>query len=300
MPEAEPKPVLSPLRVEDVRSSIAGSFANLYLTLLSIIQGVALADWAGAAIPGTTRRWEALLRPEGIDDLGFRLATLLAIVVVWHAYFWLAIIARWVPSIWDSLLLFAIGVVEFAAIRNLRGTEWFFAMGLLGVLGGFAYVFNIRELGRKDYAPDHNSQQLARHILRYKEIRGKRLLALSLSFLLASTGVFLGKGRWDLVPLVLAFGPPIWLFIHVSRRHERYEREWGKKVGRWPITAVGCGFVLVTLGVHLWTTAWTRNWLLLTVGTIQAWLIVEHVLRRRETLAVLASAESPEGPAEHS
>ncbi len=89
------KEILPPTDLDWVRGNIGNSFSSMFLTLLSIIQGLALAVLASSV-------------QERLDTLNWImfLTTFLMIVGVWHAYYWLAAIARWTPLIYDSLLMF--------------------------------------------------------------------------------------------------------------------------------------------------------------------------------------------------
>lgn len=282
-----------------VLDSIAGSFAGMYLTLLSIIQGVALAAWATDAIPGTAVGWRELLSVRGIDEIGFRITTLLAIVVIWHAYFWLSVIARWVPSIWDSVLMFTIGAAEFVPILNMGDEAWFFGMGSLGVLGGFAYVFNARELDGQSYEPD--LEELWNHVRTYKEERGFKLIGLGLTYLLAAAAVTAAGRVWDLVLLSLALVPQIGVLRYSESRRRRIPPEQRRKLQGSDGSASQDSFMLLILALalgvaaylHIDQKAWVPEWLLFIAFAAQYWVVLQHMRTRKRTLAILAWPIAP-------
>lgn len=199
---SSPNRVLDQIDPRWISQTIAGSFSQMYLTLLSIIQGVALAEWASKSIPRDAAGWEALLTADGLGDVAFRLTTLATLVVVWHAYFWLAAIARWTPAIWDSFLVFGIGAAEFVAVINIGQRAWFYAFAALGALGSAAYLYHGSRLEQHDYVGGF--REMWYHVREYKEKRAWRLLAMSLGLLGITVGLHL-----------TASGPmPDWLVVY--------------------------------------------------------------------------------------
>lgn len=216
--------ILEPITPKWVRDNITASFASTYLTLLSIIQGVSLGMWANEAVPRTGQDWQNLLTLQEPDKLGMRLATLLAIVIIWHAYFWLAAIARWITSIWDSLLLFFIGVAELAAIFNIGQTAWFYSLGFLGLLGGIAYITGASHLQKNDYSQDAYGTRLWNHIRLYKEKRGKILLVIAFLALLSFVVLHSVTGAISNWTIFVVLGAQGWLIKrHVSGRRTTLE-----------------------------------------------------------------------------
>jgi len=62
--------MIDPLDARWVCQNIADSFGSTYLTLISIIQGVALGIWAIESIPNTDEAWLSLLTLEGVSTAG--------------------------------------------------------------------------------------------------------------------------------------------------------------------------------------------------------------------------------------
>src|SRR5687768_4549727 len=91
-------------------SALYASFTSTYLTLTSIIQGVALA-------------YLVVVVDDGFDS--FRPATwilvvamFLAIVAAWHEYMTAVSVLEWIPRLRDSLIPFALGGAELASIGS--------------------------------------------------------------------------------------------------------------------------------------------------------------------------------------
>ena len=132
---------------EIVSQRLKSQFAPAYLTLTSIIQGVALAVLA-ARVEATYTQFEA-------TDWLLAIATFLLFVTLWHEYLMQALAFVWMPTLLDSLVPFAFLASElFAAhfvYHGLRG--WLLALGLGFVVGGAAQLLTLtqaRHLGEEN------------------------------------------------------------------------------------------------------------------------------------------------------
>ncbi len=84
---------------EIVSQRLKSQFAPAYLTLTSIIQGVALAVLA-ARVEATYTQFDS-------TDWLLTIATFLAFVTLWHEYLMQALAFVWIPTLLDSLVPFA-------------------------------------------------------------------------------------------------------------------------------------------------------------------------------------------------
>jgi len=138
--------------MESMRSRAKQHLPHVLLTLLSIIQALALELF-----------WAEVLGLSGLYVLswsGFELwlqvaATFLGILVIWMVYATTVMRFSWVPGISDSIVPFFIGVVQFMLIESMgRGSAaaWFFCLALtFGVMHGEAHL--IMRRARRD--PDN-------------------------------------------------------------------------------------------------------------------------------------------------
>jgi hypothetical protein len=83
------------------------NFSGVYLTMLSIIQGVALTDLAGVAFSSHA-------------DFGIvqwvEVATMLwSVIYIWNHFMGDSLMAQWIPDLEDAVLLFGTGVLEIIA-----------------------------------------------------------------------------------------------------------------------------------------------------------------------------------------
>jgi hypothetical protein len=117
-------------------ASLRASFSSQYLTLTSIIQGVALAYLVVVVDEEMTQlsaaQWLLVV------------TAFLAIVSAWHEYMTAVTIFVWVPRLWDSLIPFLVGGSELMLIRSLRrpgGLEWsFLALGVVALVTLLAFL----------------------------------------------------------------------------------------------------------------------------------------------------------------
>jgi hypothetical protein len=117
-------------------ASLRASFSSQYLTLTSIIQGVALA-YLVVVVDEEMTQFSAA-------QWLFVVTAFLAIVSAWHEYMTAVTIFVWVPRLWDALIPFLVGGSELILIRSLRrpgGLEWSFAaLGVLAVVTLLAFL----------------------------------------------------------------------------------------------------------------------------------------------------------------
>jgi hypothetical protein len=119
---------------EMISQRLKGQFAPAYLTLTSIIQGVALSVLA-ARVEATYAQFDA-------TDWLLTIATFLGFLEVWNEYLMQVLAFVWVPTLLDSLVPFAFLASElFMAhfvYHGLRG--WLLTLGLIFVIGGASQI----------------------------------------------------------------------------------------------------------------------------------------------------------------
>ena len=184
----------SPSGPERVSQRLKEQFAPAYLTLTSIIQGVALT--------ALVVRVEALYPEFGVVDWVLAVATFLVMVDIWHEYLMTVLAYVWTPTLLDTLIPFGFLTTElFLAhfVDDLR--PWLLCCGLVSLVGVGAWLqsqLRVRELA------DENREIYA--ILagprRYRGILGAALALLSL----AGFGLYtlLGLGSAELAVALIA------------------------------------------------------------------------------------------------
>ena len=106
-------------------------FPSILLTILSIVQALALELLWGQIHESAflwLGGWAALIGWTQVATL------LTGLLQVWLYYVSIVMRFRWVPSTWDSVIPFGIGILEFALIELLRPDflgAWFCVLALL-------------------------------------------------------------------------------------------------------------------------------------------------------------------------
>ena len=194
-----------------VSGRLKSQFAPAYLTLTSIIQGVALSVLAA--------RVEATYPQFGATDWLLTIATFLMFVTLWHEYLMQALAFVWMPTLLDSLVPFAFLACELVAAHFVyHGLRWWLlALGLSLVVGGAAQLLTLtqaRHLGEEN-------RDLVGALRPYSRVRA----ALSAIIIVASLGAWalydvlrLGQAAF-VVALVAAVVPIVLLGSSVPYWH---------------------------------------------------------------------------------
>jgi len=125
------------------------SYTPNCLTVLSVIQGVALADLALVVEAGykqfTLVQWLLVV-------LNFAI-----LIIIWDSYMQQSILWEWVPDIRDAAIPFALGALELILNHTiiLSLSAWLVAFALISGLGGLARAI-ASNFWNWLYRPHHN------------------------------------------------------------------------------------------------------------------------------------------------
>jgi hypothetical protein len=152
----EPGPTQSPTP-EVIRQRLTGPFSTTYLTLASIIQGVALTTLVS--------RVEATYGSFAAADWVLSTTTFLVILIVWHGYLTQSLLYAWLPTFLDSLVPFAFAVAELFLAHLVDQTEraWLLAYGGFYLVGLAAWSYQNRQVQTADYDSRRIDRLLAWH-----------------------------------------------------------------------------------------------------------------------------------------
>ena len=124
---------------ERVSQRLKDQFAPAYLTLTSIIQGVALSFLAS--------RVEATYTQFEVTDWLLTIATFVTGLVVWQEYVMQVLAFVWVPTLLDALVPFAFLACELFlshfVYHDLR--NWLLTFSLIGIVGAMSQVVTITQ-----------------------------------------------------------------------------------------------------------------------------------------------------------
>lgn len=125
-----------PLNAREFRKRSEDFFAATYLNSVGIIQNVALGVLMAKFYTGT-------ISPQSMAHVA---ASFLAIVIIANEYSWWILLIRRTPGVFDYLIPYALGAVEFGVMAkadNIEG-EWFLVAGALALMGALSLAHNHR------------------------------------------------------------------------------------------------------------------------------------------------------------
>jgi hypothetical protein len=205
-------------RIYKIGSSRTVLFLNellpqVYLTLVSVLQGVALAvlvdqfnfDFAGS----------------NITTYGYIFSSFLIIVAFWHSYLNAIFDGRWPFRFIDTLLFFMAAATEAIAIRNVTSpSQWCLAIALMCVFVAVIYfrqVSLLAELVASGIFEDPNEGPL--------RIRSVRVYVLFFSIAAVMAFVFVpitATNPQNAIAPVLAIAIPVVYIVHAIRGAARF------------------------------------------------------------------------------
>jgi hypothetical protein len=195
-----------------IRQRLTGPFTTAYLTLASIIQGVALT--------ALVSRVEATYGSFAVADWVLSTTTLLVILIVWHAYLRQALLYTWLPTFLDSLVPFAVVVVELFLAHLVYQTEqaWLLAYGGFYLIGLAAWFYQNRQVQTADY----ESRRIDRLLEWHDRVQGLILAVLAvLSLAAGALYDVLGLGQ---VRLGVALGALVAGCVYLGRSVPAWNR----------------------------------------------------------------------------
>jgi hypothetical protein len=200
----EPGPTQSPTP-EVIRQRLTGPFSTAYLTLESIIQGVALTTLVS--------RVEATYGSFAAADWVLSTTTFLVILIVWHEYLTQSLLYTWLPTFLDSLVPFAFLVDELFLAHLVYQTEraWLLAYGGFYLVGLAAWSYHNRQVQSADY----DSRRVNR-VLEWHDRAQGLILAVLAVLILAAGALYdvLGLGQ---VRLGVALGALVAGCVYLGR-----------------------------------------------------------------------------------
>jgi hypothetical protein len=120
--------------MEPIRERALGSFSSIYMTMVSLIEAIALELLVGRVLAVTE-----------VSDLGvptivawLEIAFMFEVILgIWIAYAIMSMATRWVMTLYDSAIVFALGMWQFLAISwidQVPSHYWLWWTGIGGVI----------------------------------------------------------------------------------------------------------------------------------------------------------------------
>jgi hypothetical protein len=198
------RPMSASQTPESVAARLREQFAPSYLTLTSIIQGVALSA--------------LVIRVESVGELldlsGWLLvaATVLSLLLIWHEYLMQALAYVWMPTLLDSALPFAFLVAELFLTHFVYGNQraWLLAATVSYTVGLAANV-----LARTQ--TDRDRRQNAGVVEAQRDYAPVRLaLAIAAIAILLAAWAFYDLLGLDQVPALVSAGALLLVLISIA------------------------------------------------------------------------------------
>lgn len=136
--------VYQPLSASELCNRMADNFPATYLTMISIIQGVAIGVFAQNTFgAGMAVSDFLLLSP-------YFLASFLLIALVFWEYVWFTGIYRWSVKVSDTFAPLVLGVLEIGSFYYFRNIPvWWLMNGLICLAGTLAFANTYRHVTRE-------------------------------------------------------------------------------------------------------------------------------------------------------
>ena len=130
--------IIEPLTLAGLGQRVGDVYREGYLTVLAIIQGVAFGILLTDAEGQWVRHADPLYRAKVVMQAA---AVLIAIIVVTHRYILLTVIGRWIPTTFDTIIPYALGVGEIGASLAIgRNLSWWASVGFFSLAGVSSFV----------------------------------------------------------------------------------------------------------------------------------------------------------------
>lgn len=134
------EPVYDKLDQREFKRRMGESFPSVYLTVISIIQGVALGI-LGLNSFGYVSTLKSQTIENWLSILPYTFLSFLAIVVVSFEYNWFVGVYRWSPKFWDTLIPFSLGLAQIGPLYFLNQPRiWWILNGVFVLVGTIAFV----------------------------------------------------------------------------------------------------------------------------------------------------------------
>lgn len=191
-----------PLTSEEFAKRITGSFPSVYLTIISIIQGVALGILASNSF-GYVKRVGPLPHDWPLV-LIYTVFSLLLIILVSFEYTWFIGVFQWSPTFWDALVPIVLGFTEVGPMFFLdRPRVWWLLTAFFCLAGAGGYLNSLLNCKEEMFGGNRQAYELTRGDLRtsFRLSLSGMVVCVIASWLAKSLGSSWQGQTWFLLPL---------------------------------------------------------------------------------------------------
>ena len=197
---------------ERISQRLKDQFAPAYLTLTSIIQGVALSVLA-VRVESTYPQFDA-------TNWLLAIATFLGVLTIWHEYLLQVLMFVWVPTLLDSLVPFAFLAGELFTAHFVYGSlrVWLLAFAITFVVGMAANLLTMTQARNLS----EENRDLLRVLAPHSRIRTMLILAIMVLFLCASA--LYGQLHLDQIQFIVALFALITIIVFLGSSIPRWHQ----------------------------------------------------------------------------
>lgn len=208
--------------METIRNRAKDNFPMVLLTLLSIVQALALEFlWDHMRHRSELFNWSFAIIPAWMQII----ATFSIIILIWLMYSGMLMRFRWTPSIGDSIFPFVVGLIQFFMI-DIMGDKYFALWALvLGITFGamVAINHNAMKRARRDDANIEFFRRFSPATI--KDFVPQIVLVSTMLFLSVSLAVTSGNTGLKIFTLAL-------IFVVVGIEANNARRYWNESMGQ--------------------------------------------------------------------
>lgn len=185
------------------------NFPAVYLTTMSIIQGVALGLLASNTFSHVNSR---AFTGAWIDFLPYPVMSFMMILIVSFEYTWFISVFQSPPEIWDTVIPFVLGFLEIAPTFYLtEPSTWWLFNSVFCLFGTIAFLNTLR-IAKRDLSTNQEVQDIVMATLHLNSSISIVASAFSLC-----VGIALAYRHWELAPALLL----ILLGVYMLYRDEK-------------------------------------------------------------------------------
>lgn len=159
------KSVFDPLNTAEFKRRIGDSFPAVYLTLISIIQGVAMGILASNTFMYIK---DTNLAEPWVRFLPYSTMSFILLIVVTYEYTWFVGVFKWSPKIWDTIIPFALGLSEIGPMFYLTNPcTWWLLTAIFCCVGAGGFFNTLWNCKQFMFGENEKAYRRTRNTLRW-------------------------------------------------------------------------------------------------------------------------------------
>lgn len=230
-----PAYISDPLDRTEFKKRVGDSFPSVYLTVIGIIQAVALGILAAnlhetlSIMESGRNMWLLLIRAS---------FSFLMLILVLFEYSYFVGIHKWSPTAWDTAIPFFLGGAEIAPMYLLRNPKaWWISFAVLSFVGTCSFLYTRLRFDRSMFSDGHKGNIVYNLVRRENSLNifigfTSSVLCLATSFIydIEFLLYLLGEIQLESIGFIIFGGLLAWIFKKESRFLRELHEEYGFKI----------------------------------------------------------------------